>query len=677
MAAADGPWSGDRAGPFIASLLERMSLAEKIAQLVGVVLPAPGPSGHALDVDAVAAPPGILAVPPLRRQESNAAIRRIQHELVTRTRLGIPALPVALAPARDATRFPPPMAGAATWDIDLVGRMAASGARQSRAAGVLGQLAPGVTVAAGPTPARSMGCFGGSPALAAEMVTAHVVGAQGREPERIDAAHVAAAAVDLGGLGRSPGPAAMTHLDARTMRSGVLAPGRAAVRAGVAMIVPARGGNDGVPAHVDTGLLRAVLRDEWQFEGPVLAAPGAVGALVDEHRVAEDRAVARVLAWEAGVDAVLMPIDAPDHGRPVAAMVERGSLPRWLVDDAVAALLRLKWRLDLWSDPYPPDLAAFPVGAAEAGALAERAAVESLVLVADPAGALPLPPTHALDVWAPGPGAPGAGSPGAPGAPGLVTALVAALPGAQVAGSTATSVPAGPGPLVVVLPQGAPGAVVAEVRREAASGRKCVVLLPGGAPAAGLLEAPVAVLLCWDALGEHPDAVARVLVGTDEPGGRLPVALHEPGAVLPLGHGGGYTSFAYSALQVPPHLPDDGRPLTVRCRITNTGSRAGKEVVQLYLRDRVGSVATPQRVLGAFTAVRLEPGRSSRVSLSVPRERLALWNRSMDHVVEPGTFDVLVGRSADDIRLSARTVLDLPEAPLARAGAGPGAGPFG
>jgi hypothetical protein len=180
----------------------------------------------------------------------------------------------------------------------------------------------------------------------------------------------------------------------------------------------------------------------------------------------------------------------------------------------------------------------------------------------------------------------------------------------------------------------------------------------GGGSTAGLdalLDSPAAVLLCWEGAADRPAALAGVLTGGAEPGGRLPVELATPGHRLPLGHGGGYARFEYSDLELPDRLPAGGAPLRVGCRVTNTGDRDGKEVVQVYLRDDTASVAVPERGLGGFAAVRVPAGASVRVGVRVPAERFAVWDRAMRRTVEPGGFDVLVGRSAADIRLRGRT----------------------
>ncbi|MCO1653597.1 glycoside hydrolase family 3 N-terminal domain-containing protein [Pseudonocardia humida] len=647
------PGPDERPEPFITALLEHMTLGEKIGQLVGTLLPA---ADTELAPGLLDMPPGVLAVPAMTAAESNRAVRRLQLELTTRTRMRIPALPVALAEPRGATRFPPPMARAAGWDRELVGAIAAAAAAQLRAGGVVGQLAPAVALAVGPDTARMSGCFGGSAVLAAELVAAHVRGAQGPDPDLIDAEHVAAAATGFGGVGRSPDTAVMTDLDRRTLRAEVLVPAEAAVRAGVAMVVPTHGGNDGLPAHVDDALLRTLLRDEWEFAGPVLAAPGAVAALVHRHRVAEDLDAARAMVWESGVDASLIATHPDVRGERITGMVRRGSLPEWLVDEAVAALLRLKWRLGLWARPLPPDPDERPARVAAAAELADRAAVESMVLLADPTGVLPLRGSGGVRLWAP---------PDLPGAALLARRLAAALPGAAVALDIADDPPEGAETLVALLPEHRPTARLRAVA-EAATGRPVVAVLTGGSTGgvAELLERPTALLLCWEGVAEWAGTLAAVLSGAAEPGGRMPVG---PGAGghLPLGHGSGYTGFAYSDLELPARLPAGGAPLRVGCLLTNTGRRDGKEVVQVYLRHRIASVTTPERGLGGFTAVRVPAGAAVRVEVSVPVERFAVWGRGMRRAVEPGEFEVLVGRSATDIRLSGRTTAVLPEPPTA------------
>jgi beta-glucosidase len=123
------------------------------------------------------------------------------------------------------------------------------------------------------------------------------------------------------------------------------------------------------------------------------------------------------------------------------------------------------------------------------------------------------------------------------------------------------------------------------------------------------------------------------------------------GALYYFGHGLSYTTFAYSNLKISPARQITRGEVTVSFDVTNTGARAGDEVVQLYTRDLVSSVTTYEKNLRGFERVHLKPGETRTVTFTLKPEDLALWNRSMRFVVEPGAFRVMVGSSSEDIRL--------------------------
>jgi hypothetical protein len=256
--------------------------------------------------------------------------------------------------------------------------------------------------------------------------------------------------------------------------------------------------------------------------------------------------------------------------------------------------------------------------------------------------------------------------------------LAAALPAARVSLDIADAPTPGAGTLVALLPAHGP---VAHLRAvvEAMAGRPGVVVLGGGSTE-GVEELPgsaAALLLCWEDAAERPAALAAVLSGRAEPGGRLPLGPVGSGHRLPLGHGRGYTDFEYSDLDLPAQLPTTGEPLRVGCVVTNTGRRVGKEVVQVYLHHLLSPVTTPERGLGGFAVVRVPAGGSVRVEVLVPVERFAVWNRTMHRAVEPGEFDVAVGRSATDVRLSGRTSAPSGVAPSVASRSEHAATPFG
>jgi beta-glucosidase len=233
------------------------------------------------------------------------------------------------------------------------------------------------------------------------------------------------------------------------------------------------------------------------------------------------------------------------------------------------------------------------------------------------------------------------------------------------------------------------------VEAVAATGTPTVLVVVSGRPhALGDLAARVdAIVYAWAPGEQGGAALADVLFGVGAPSGRLPVSLPRAVGQVPVYHGhragGGrsqmlgdyvdletspqwpfgfgltYTTFAYDALDVTPADPACGDPFTVAVDVGNTGTRAGTEVVQCYLRDDVARVARPVRVLAGFARVTLEPGEVRRVFLNVDPRRLAYYDEDMRLVIEPGTVTVMVGASATDIRVKTRITLTGSEVTLA------------
>lgn len=215
------------------------------------------------------------------------------------------------------------------------------------------------------------------------------------------------------------------------------------------------------------------------------------------------------------------------------------------------------------------------------------------------------------------------------------------------------------------------------IERVAATGKPVVVSLVGGSAItmSRWIDRVGAVIDLWYPGEQGGRAVADVLFGDESPGGRLPITFpmsegqlplaynHKPTgrgddyvdgtgmALFPFGFGLSYTSFTYSGLTLTPATIGPDGATVVHCRVKNTGSRPGDEVVQLYLRDVLASVARPVMQLGGFARIHLEPGEERQVAFTIGREQLRMLDRDLRWIVEPGAFRVMVGGSSRDIQL--------------------------
>jgi len=222
-----------------------------------------------------------------------------------------------------------------------------------------------------------------------------------------------------------------------------------------------------------------------------------------------------------------------------------------------------------------------------------------------------------------------------------------------------------------------PGHQEALIEAVAAAGKPVIVVLVAGSAVtmSRWIDQVGAVLDAWYPGEEGGDAVADVLFGAADPAGRLPITFpiaegqlplvydHTPTGrgddyvdltgqpLFPFGYGLSYTNFEYAGLTITPASIDTAGRVLVRCRVKNTGTRAGDEVVQLYLHDLLASVARPVEELRGFQRIHLNPGESRDVAFTLGARDLRFLDRELHWVVEPGTIRVLVGASSKDIRL--------------------------
>jgi beta-glucosidase len=408
----------------VADLLGRMTLEEKVAQLVGVWQNKQFfPDGAALFVDgkkafvperaAVLIPHGVgqMSRPSEKRgpREMAEFTNTMQKWLRENTRLGIPVwfheecLHGHAAPG--GTSFPQAIGLASTWDPALVHDVFSSVAAEVRARGAQQCLAPVLDLARDPRWGRTEETYGEDPYLVAHIGVAAIQGFQGEGPS-IDRSHVFATAKHFavhgqpeGGTNVAPG-----NYSERVVREYFLKPFEAAVKEGhVENVMASYNEIDGIPSHANQHLLDDILRGEWGFGGVVVSDYFGITDLVKLHRVVASNDEAAALALKSGVDIELPFADAFPS---LIRLVKEGKVPQALVDRAVARNLRVKFLAGLFDDfRADPEAAERITNSAEHRQLALKAAHEAIILLKNDKGLLPLDPSKYRRIAVVGPNA--------------------------------------------------------------------------------------------------------------------------------------------------------------------------------------------------------------------------------------------------------------------------------
>jgi beta-glucosidase len=386
-------------GERVESLLEMMTLEEKVAQLGSAwvfQLTEDGRLSVEKSRDLLGEGLGhvtrISGASDLGAEDAARLANEIQRFLFEETRLGIPAIVheeiCSGLMARAATVFPQAIGVAATWDPELAREMAAVVRRQMRAMGAHHGLSPVLDVARDPRWGRTEETYGEDPYLVARMGTAFVQGLQGADLTKGVIAtpkHFVGYSASEGGLNWAP-----PHIPPRELREVYLHPFEAVVAAGAWSVMNGYHELDGIPCGAHHELLTDILRREWGFEGTVVSDYFAVRQLASYHHVAPDATGAAVTALTAGIDVELPGTDC--YGAPLIDAVKTGAIDPGVVDTAVRRVLMSKFALGLFEEPFvdPEALAAAVDGRAE-HALARRIAEKSMVLLSND-GILPISP---------------------------------------------------------------------------------------------------------------------------------------------------------------------------------------------------------------------------------------------------------------------------------------------
>lgn len=640
-------------------------------------------------------------------------VNELQRIAVEQSRLKIPVLFGFDVIHGYRTIFPIPLGWASSWDPAAVERAASVSAAEAAAAGVRWTFAPMVDIARDARWGRILEGAGEDTYLGSAMARAQVRGFQGRNysaPDKIVACAKHWVAYGAAEAGRDYNT---TDMSERTLREVYFPPFKAAIDEGVGTFMSAFNDLNGVPASANPFTLTKVLRGEWKFDGFVVSDYTSVEELM-KHGLAANESQAADYALNAGVDMEMVSRLYNKHG---AQLVKEGKLTAAVIDEAVRRILRIKFRLGLFDKPYADEARETGVILSrENRAAAREIAARSMVLLKNERDVLPLSKTlksiavigpladsqkDMIGSWS--------GDGKAEDAVTLLAGIKAKVSsetkityvkGCDIEGDStegfaeARRIASESDAIIVAVGESAemsgeaasrssldlPGRQTELVKALQAAGKPLAVVLMNGRPLTinWIAENAPAILETWFAGTEAGNAIADVLFGDANPGGKLPVTFPRAVGQVPIyynykhtgrppdlnnkytskyldvpvtplfafGHGLSYTQFRLADLRLSAQsIRADGR-LTASVEVENTGKRAGDEVVQLYVADLAASVTRPVKELRGFERVTLQPGQKKRIEFAITPEHLGFYNREMRFTVEPGAFKIIVGASS-------------------------------
>ncbi|OMQ11027.1 glycoside hydrolase family 3 N-terminal domain-containing protein [[Flexibacter] sp. ATCC 35103] len=706
------------------ALLKKMTIEEKIGQL----------NQYTGDNSAT----GPITINPNKQAEIKAGIvgsmlniigtkyTRQYQELAMQSRLKIPLLFGQDVIHGYKTTFPIPLAEAASWDLAAIELAARVAATEASASGIHWTFAPMVDIGRDPRWGRVMEGAGEDTYLGSKIAYARVKGFQGNKLGDLNSVmacvkHFAAYGAAVGGRDYNS-----VDMSERMLWETYLPPFKAALDAGAATFMNSFNDLNGIPATGNAHLQRDILKGKWNFQGFVVSDWGSIGEMV-AHGYSKDLKAAALSAITAGSD---MDMESNAYRYNLAELVKEGKVSVDLIDDAVKRILRKKYELGLFDDPYrysDQKRADKALNDPENRKAALDVAQKSIVLLKNEKETLPLSknlktiafigpmvkeykenmgfwsvelPEVDYNKWIV------SQWDGLQNKVGKNTKLLYAK-GCEVDGDNkdgfAEAVATAKQADVVILSIGErrdmsgeaksrsdlhlPGVQEDLVKAIQATGKPVVVLVNAGRPLIFNWTADnvPAIVYTWWLGTEAGNAIANVLFGDYNPSGKLPMTFpREVGQIpiyynhystgrpaktesetnyvsayidlknspkFPFGYGLSYTKFNYSDLKLSSVKMKNNETIKVSFQLSNVGKAAGEEVVQLYLKDKFGSVVRPVLELRDFQKVKLNPGESKTIEFTIDKEKLSFYNNKLEFVAEPGDFELMIGASSADIKL--------------------------
>lgn len=665
-------------------------------------------------------------------KESALIANAIQKYVVENTRLGIPVFfsddILHGHKAKDATIFPIPIALASTWNDELVGEVYKTIALEAKSRGIHVGFGPNLDVARDPRWGGVGYTFGEDSYLVSKLGMAAIREIQGPGPQL----RMAAFAMHYGANGASEGGNNMGFADIsdRTFREVYLPPFKfAAKEAKVSGIIVANNEISGIPMHNHKVWVNDVLRKEFNYDGIITSDLNGIANLSDYHSITPDHYGAAKLAINTGIDLELPEGICYDH---LIKMVKSKEIPETLINKAVGRILKAKFMMGLFENPYvDPENAGQTVGCQNNRYVALKAAQESLILLKNDNNTLPLVRRTLKSIAVIGPNAnkviSGEHTEKSLNHVSVLDGIkskvlkettvnyaegckitkegfgwksdTAKLMGMDSINKKliAEAVQTAEKSEVVLLVLGSndqinrlskspnhlgdkadldlPGVQNELVKAIISTGKPIIVYLTNSNPLTlNYIHNKVpAILEGWYAGQEKGTAVADIIFGDINPGGKLPISIpknsnqlpsyynYKPNARLgysfesngplyPFGFGLSYTTFNYETPIInKPKIKSDGK-VTLSVKVTNTGKVKGDEVVQLYIRDEQSSITRPIKELKGFKKVTLMPLESRTVDFELDAKDFGFYDSNMSFIVEKGKFTLMCGGNSVDLK---------------------------
>lgn len=649
-------------------------------------------------------------------------VRKLQELVVKESRLGIPLLFGFDVIHGQKTIFPIPLGESASWDMTAIERSARVAAIEASAMGINWTFAPMVDISRDARWGRVMEGAGEDTYLGSRIGVARIKGFQGNDLAASNT--IAATAKHFAGYGFAEAGKEYNTVDigTSTLYNIILPPFKAAVDNNVKTVMNSFNIINGVPATGNKFLQREILKDKWHFNGFVISDWGS-GAEMVNHGFAKDLEHSAELAVNAGSD---MDMESYAYVTYLKGLVETGKVDISVVDDAVRRILRIKFELGLFDDPYrycdqqrEKELIYHPDHLAASLDMAKR----SMVLLKNEKQLLPLKKNQQkiavigalandknslLGSWRIGADDSSAVSvlegikkytgnyKYAKGAD-LVTGPVSFVNELKINETDKSgfkaAVQLAKESAVVIMVLGEHGFQTGEGRSRTKLdlpgvqqqlleevykvNKNIILVLMNGRPLAITWadEHIPAILEAWQPGTQGGNAIAQVLFGDYNPGGKLPMTFPRTvgqvpiyynyyatgrGAakpdvfwshysdetnkpLYPFGYGLSYTSFEYTDFSIDAANPSS---IKISVTITNTGKLPGEEVAQLYIHDIVASIVRPVKELKGFQKISLASKESRRLLFTLTDAELGFYNDKGEYIVEPGDFDIMVGTNS-------------------------------